>query len=792
MSSQLKQSPRTLEEMASPLLFVKDLCLRYEEHGPWILRHIDFVLHPGESVLLLGPSGSGKSTLAMVLADLIPGILEAEVKGEVFSSDSLRKPGNIGYVFQDADTQFCMLQVDDELAFGMENRQIPRAKMRERMKEALANVLLPVAPNDHHHEFSGGMKQKLAIASALTLRPQLCVLDEPTANLDPLASAQVLATIQKLREQGTSLLIIEHHFQPLLPYVDRVVLFNRDGSIHRQGPAGEVVAEEWAWMLAEGVAESHELVQTAVRRANDASSLSLGNPLWTLSGLDVKRGKREVLKQVNAEIRQGEWIAIVGPNGSGKSTLLEALAGLVPAESGELSYAGRPLKDWSAEELYQRISVSFQNPEHQFVYERVGEEIANQRLSGDIPDDVQSWLSDFGLAGLAEQSPYMLSQGQKRRLSVASMLRKEHEAYLLDEPTFGQDAATTRFLMERLESLHIRGKTLIMVSHDLSLVYRYATRVWVVVNGRLIWDGLPQDLKNHQAIRAKAHLLSEQELIAAELQRTELSMKDIWNAWETKSVPKNHARLSWFRKIHPVWLFIGILVAAVLMVFANNWQQGLAMLLFPMVLLMTLGHQSPWRVLKILAPFVLIYFLSLVSLTLNSAVPSGSASLTILWWHPSIAGLLNGIVLATRMIGTLALGLLYVDAVDLTELTIGLTRHFRLPPKFAYGFLAGFRILPLLHTEWNKIQDARRVRGLSPKRMIWRIGIFALPLLAQAVRMSERVAMAMEARGLQGDAAASAKERSFYRDVSYGTLDIFIALAFPVSVFALLMIFAHP
>ncbi|WP_258111750.1 ATP-binding cassette domain-containing protein [Alicyclobacillus sp. SP_1] len=782
------------------LLDARGLTVRYEVGELPILSDISFRMHRHESVLLLGPSGCGKSTLAMVLAGLVPNSVEAVLEGEVWHHAELSKPGAIGYVFQDPEAQFCMLQVADEIAFGLENHRVLPAQMTERMHASLDAVHLSVPLDARHEAFSGGMKQKLAVACALAMEPELLVLDEPTANLDPLSTAQVFHTLASLRADGRSLLIIEHKFEAILPYVDTVVLFTADGRIHRQGPVAQVIASEWEWMQATGISTRRPLPtpawsQTAgesseakrlLRVASDtvatrsaAQQGALGEVVQA-TGACVALGGKPILHSIDFTLRQGEFVALVGPNGSGKSTLLQTLAGLVLPSGGSVRLFGKASKAWKSPELYRKIAVSFQNPESQFVYERVGEELSNRLLPDGVPDDIVRLLSKFGLDGLAEQSPFALSQGQKRRLSVAAMLREEHDLYLLDEPTYGQDARTLEALLKTLDELHRSGRTIVVSTHDMELAARFATRVVALRDGEIVFDGPPTELFQNPEWMGALHLLSDVELPKVDPSPT-------WTPPPTAKVRRRPP----VAHLHPVWFFLAVLSSAAVMMFAQNVWQGLAMLAWPLILLMAVGWQTPRKIAVRLSPFVLLYVLSIISFTLNAAVPPGPDTFHFLWWNPSLAGFIDGIVLACRMTGAVALGFLFLVSLDITDLTVGLTKDFRLPPKFAYGLLAGFRVMPLFQTEWQKIRQARKVRGKDPRTPLVRAATFALPILAQAVRMSERVAIAMEARGLVQEASLSAKHRTFFRAVRVRTRDWVVAVLLPLSVALLLVLTAR-
>lgn len=799
-------SPTGTSQLAEPLLSIRDVSVRYEQGAPAILSEIDFSLCEGETVLLMGPSGCGKSTLAMLCAKLIPQSVEAVVEGQVEFSAALQASGDVGYVFQDPDAQFCMLQVADEVAFGLENRQVPRAQMPDRIASALEQAGSLVPWTAQHALFSGGMKQKLAIASALAQKPTLLILDEPTANLDPLSTRQVFDQIAALRAAGQTMIVIEHKFDALLPIMDRVVLFDHTGRIYREGPTLDVVREEWDWLVQEGVvaqwkqppecAGDDRILKQSGHSAipldpqDSSGPLSPTVPALSLAAAQIAYGDRIILSDLTLTIAKGDFVAIVGPNGAGKSSLLQLFAGLTKARTGSVHLLGRPIREWKPRARFGVIAYSFQNPEFQFIYERVGDELANRIVGEQVPERVQALLNQFGLEGLEQHSPFALSQGQKRRLSVASMLRDEHDMYLFDEPTFGQDARTQLALLEQMRQLHEQGKTIILTTHDMDLVRRYAKRVLVVAEGGVLFSGTPEALFAREDIQVRAHLRDDQLRLDSsdvglptsayrDRQRSaqNLSSSPIDQADERASKRDRARRKSPVQRLNPAWMFASMLAAAVISLSAHTLPQALAQFALPLFVMMALGWMSPWRILKLLAPFVILYILYFWTYVANSAIPPGAPSYHVLFYTISWVGVHNGLVLSIRMLGSVLFGILFVTQIDITEFMVALTRSFKVPPRFAYGALAGLRVVPLFSSEWTKLRQARQIRSRESAAPVLRVITYALPLLSQGIRMSERVAIAMEARGFVGPPAMSAQHRTFYREVNVHWWDYVVSLS---------------
>jgi len=737
-------------------LEVRNLTVTYEEAAEPTLAGVSFSLSKGECLLLIGPSGCGKSTLAMAIAGILPRSIEARVEGEIRLAPELEAPGKIGYVFQDPELQFCMHRVDDEIAFGLENLRVSRDAMPPRMRSALAVVGLDVGLDARHSVFSGGMKQKLAVASALAMDADLVILDEPTANLDPDSRRHVYDVIRRLKEAGKTVMVIEHRYEQLLDVADAVV---------ELAPGGRVRA----------MYRPEEAPRREPRRRRRAVTVRVDEaPVLEARGLALRYGERDVWRDVHLAVRPGEWLAVLGPNGAGKSSLLEVLAGLRRPTAGEVRYRGELIHRMSAKARYGRIAYAFQNPEYQFLYERVADEIAGRVLGDEVPDEVERELRAFGLAGCAHQSPFGISQGQKRRLAMAVMMRQGADVWLVDEPTYGQDEASERMILDRLDALCEAGKAVIAVTHDLDLVAAHADRVIVLADGGVLYDGPPEALLRNRELLRRARL-DETVPVEGSL------VQDVWGAPEREAAappveaPSSGRRArSPLRRWHPDVKAVALLCVAAVALCARTFAEEGWIWTLVGALTFGLGWLSPWKLVKRLSPLLLIYAVYLWAFAANAAAPPGTRVVHWLWFDLSGYGFRQGLLVVLRTFATVVLAYVLVATTDGTDFMVGLSQSFHLPPKLSYGAMAGTGFLGRFKHDLDVFRMARRVRGregwwlLRPVR-------YALPLLAQSIRVSERLAIAMEARGFFGPPAERWDARTYWRRIRLRAADVIAA-----------------
>ncbi|WP_437582800.1 ABC transporter ATP-binding protein [Paramicrobacterium sp. CJ85] len=547
--------------MPGSVLRLDDVRIRHAEREGFTPDGVTLSVAPGEVVLLLGPSGSGKSTAALAVNGLIPQSLSADLIGSV-ETDGLNATTtptatlseHVAMVFQDPDAQVVTASVLDEVCFALENMRLDVAEILNRAEAALRTVGLWERRADSPDVLSGGARQRLAIASALAMRTPLLVLDEPTANLDPAGSDEVYAVLRDIVADGSrSILLIEHDVNAALAITDRVVVLDRSGRTAFSGDARTVLTEHHAEIASLGVwlptateaARQLEsagfalptvpLTMPALVRELDALDLPApGRPpaqesdrstLIQVRDLTIRRGERTLLDRVSLDVREGDFLAIVGPNGAGKTTLVQSITGVMRPPKRHVHIGGMDAATRNTRALAQRVGFVFQNPEHQFVANSVAEELAfglrahgdadGRRLSADeIDERVERMLARLGLAEHRDVHPFLLSGGQKRRLSVGTAIIVGAPILALDEPTFGQDRERADELMSMLDDLRDAGSTIIIVSHDMQLVAEHASRVVVVADGRITADGGPAGILSDRNLLT-AHSLRQPPLAQA-------------------------------------------------------------------------------------------------------------------------------------------------------------------------------------------------------------------------------------------------------------------------------------
>jgi energy-coupling factor transport system ATP-binding protein len=454
---------------------------RHSGRKDFALRDVIFTIEPGERVLLLGASGAGKSTLMAAMAGVLGGDDEGESEGSLLidDTDATAARGRAGLVMQDPDSQTILARLGDDVAFGCENLGIAREETWSRVRHALAMVGLGELGLDHSTSaLSGGQRQRLALAGALAMRPGLLLLDEPTANLDPEGVTQVRDAVRRVLDAtGETMVVVEHHVNIWLPVVSRVIVVG-EGGVIADGAPDEVFGRLGDELAAKGTWVPGRPLPDFSPRAPRGEE-----PVLKTHDLGFGRDGESFGRGLNLDFYPGEITALMGPNGAGKTTLALTLAGLLAPTEGNVEFCGAdvaalsggdPVR-WHSRELLGRIGMVMQEPEHQFVTPTVLDEVmvgpCSMGHSGEqAHGEAEELLEQLGLARFGPANPFTLSGGEKRRLSVASMLAAAPEVVVMDEPTFGQDFTTWTAMARLIARIRDEGKSVILVTHDEALV----------------------------------------------------------------------------------------------------------------------------------------------------------------------------------------------------------------------------------------------------------------------------------------------------------------------------------
>lgn len=509
-----------------------------DEDDAWVLQDVHLELKPGERVGLVGRSGCGKSTLALALNGIIPQSFAGRMKGrvEVLDCDTSTTPvadlaNQVSMVLQSPDDQMTMILTQHEVASGPANLGLPQSEIQARAEQALTRLHIEHLAARETSTLSGGEKQKVAIAAAMAMEPKLLIADEPTTDLDP-RSKQEVVDILKNTDSDMALLVISHDMEVVSGLVDRVVIMDQ-GTVMVDGVKEDVFDQFQTFQVC-GTAlpqlvhfchllrsVSKDLPTTYGMEALAAILRRLPQPSTTVTDGYVARGKevailekatynypgtqRTAVKNLDLSLRAGEMVAIVGNNGAGKTTLSKLLLGLLKPSSGRVMVLGEEVKQIRPD----RVGYVHQNPDAMLCTPTVEEEVSFVLRKLGVADwqtKVASILQELGLTEEKRRFPLSLSKGQRQKLAYAAVSIAEPPVLILDEPTTGVDGASCESIMQNMDALRQAGKSVVFVTHDMNLAFRWADRIVVMQDGQIVADMTPRELISKYA------LLQEQRL----------------------------------------------------------------------------------------------------------------------------------------------------------------------------------------------------------------------------------------------------------------------------------------
>ena len=813
---------------------------RHASRRAFAVRGLDLTIKAGQRVLLLGASGIGKSTILSGAAGLIGNDFVAKSSAKDSAKDSATKSsantykssantsdtsakshqttlvedadggvsegcvlvdgvpvrrarGKVGLVLQDPDAQAIFQRLGDNVAFGPENMNVPREEIWDRVRESLKKVGLDgLQLHRSTSHLSGGQMQRLALAGALAMQPSVLLLDEPTANLDPDGTQQIVGAVRAVLDSThATMVLVEHHAEPWIDMIDRVVVLglendetSRDETAQRETSTETVhdetvhdddiarAASSRTVIVADGAPDEvfnrtdldfedlgiwlperyKKNVRSSVNESSVSKSSSNCNPaescgevLLSTKDLAISHSSEPIARHINLEFRAGQITALVGANGTGKSTLSLTLAGLLPAVSGEVvasdalakgANGANPMK-WKSPDLAKRISYVFQNPEHQFACGSVLDEVMLGPLRTGVPADearakAQELLKRFRLARYANANPYTLSGGEKRRLTVAASLAAAPRVLILDEPTFGQDRKTWLQIIRLIASLRGEGVSIIVVTHDRELVE--------ALDARLV--ELVPDSKTEAA-----------EALSATTGATDISRIKVSAVNNRSEKPKLSSRSPLIASMNPVFRIFGAFAASIPLIFTLDCVSASVALVLEFAIFACI-KLTPWRVIRLSWPVWVGAPTSALTVLLYG---KSGGNTWFQWWlmHATDRSAMLAVATSLRILAIGIPSIVMVIGMDATDLADAFSQVMHLPDRFVYGGLAGIRLFGVLQDDWAALTASRRSRGLGDEHRVRAFFPQSFALLVLSIRRSTTLATAMEARGFGGVGARS-------------------------------------
>ncbi|MDO9085467.1 MAG: ABC transporter ATP-binding protein [Anaerolineaceae bacterium] len=533
---------------SKPIIEFTNFTFQYFSQAEPTLHDINLKIYSGQKILIVGPSGSGKSTLGHCLNGLIPFSYKGEIHGslkingqETSTLDIFKLSKTIGTVLQDSDAQFVGLTVGEDIAFALENDNVPTDEMHQRVRSVAQMVDMHNWLTSSPFELSGGQKQRTSLAGVLIDDVDILLFDEPLANLDPATGKTAIEIIDDIHKQsGKTILIIEHRLEDVLHRdINRVIVIN-EGRIIADMDAHSLVASvvlqetgireplyvtalKYAGVqvteaMQAGYIEtlkgelSRDALQNWYKRIQPASQLNTRLSILKMENISFSYdGLRPVLEDINIDIQEGEMVSIVGKNGAGKSTLSKLLCAFEKEDSGRILYRGEDIRTKSIKERAEIIGLVMQNPNQMISKPLIFDEVALGLRLRQVPEDkitarVEKVLKVCGLAPFIEWPISALSYGQKKRVTIASILVLDPRILILDEPTAGQDFRHYTEIMEFLVEVNKLGVTIILITHDMHLMLEYTPRAIVLADGHKIADTAAAEVLTDARVIAEANL----------------------------------------------------------------------------------------------------------------------------------------------------------------------------------------------------------------------------------------------------------------------------------------------
>lgn len=534
--------------MKKTVIEFKDFSFKYKAQSEPTLKNINLKIYEGEKILIVGPSGSGKSTLSNAINGLVPFKYDGEITGSLKINDKETKNLSIaeisdmvGTVLQDPDGQFIGLTVGEDIAFKLENECVELGVMKEKVINAAKMVNIDEYLSYSPHRLSGGQKQRVSLGGVIAAESNILLFDEPLASLDPATGSKTIELIERIKnESQKTVIIIEHRLEEVLHCnVDRIIVVN-NGEIVSDSSPSKLLSSDM--LKKNGIREP--LYLTALKYAgctidetlnpesieklnyekcsenikkwydniNESEDNSKADSILEVKNVSFKYdSNREILKNVSFKIRKGEMVSIIGRNGAGKSTISKLICGFYQPSEGSILFEGKDMRYSTIKERSEKIGMIMQNPNQMICKTMIFDEVAfGLRIRNYSKEEINKIVLDtLKICGLYEFRNWpisALSFGQKKRVTIASILAINPEVIILDEPTAGQDFKHYNEIMEFLKELNERGVTVIMITHDMHLMLEYTDRAIVLSNGKMLKDDTTADILTDDQVIKEANL----------------------------------------------------------------------------------------------------------------------------------------------------------------------------------------------------------------------------------------------------------------------------------------------
>ncbi len=530
-----------------PIISFRNFSFQYNAQSEPTLHDINLDIYPGQKILIAGPSGSGKSTIGHCLNGLIPNSYHGEMKGSLIvdgidagKASLFDLSQKVGTVLQDSDGQFIGLSVGEDIAFALENNRVPQPEMKERVAKIAAMVDMSNLIASNPHSLSGGQKQRVSLAGVMVDDVDILLFDEPLANLDPKTGETAIELIDELAGAGKTVIIIEHRLEDVLHrHVDRIVLVN-EGRIIMDDTPDAVLAS--GILPRQGIREPLYVTAcryagirvTAEMKPSSLSTMDLSKcraplqawydankvrtfPVENEPLLEVKNvsfsynGRKKVLQNVSFSVNAGEMVSIVGKNGAGKSTLSQIIVGFLNPDEGQVTLKGEDLARYTISERAEYVGLVLQNPNQMISKAMIFDEIAfGLRIrhvdEEEVKERVYQVMKICGLYPMRSWPISALSYGQKKRVTIASILVLNPKVLILDEPTAGQDYYHYSEIMSFLKTLNENGQTIILITHDMHLMLEYTERAIVLCESQKLADEKAYEVLCDRQLSTRANL----------------------------------------------------------------------------------------------------------------------------------------------------------------------------------------------------------------------------------------------------------------------------------------------